>query len=641
MDITYTINYSNIKPSLKEDFYNNINYEWLISNKIPEDEDKYTHFIETQYDINHKLKKILESNVSPLATVMYNSYLNNQYRNTYCKQELIDILKLVDIAKTHKDLIIMNVRLLFINVNTLFDMNIDLDIYNSCNTVLYITQANTGLPNKVYYTDSKYKDIRQSYYDTICKIYSNLFPNLTTKELNKIASLIINIEKSLSIIFLDPEQRDSELVFHRYSLDEVHNKYTNLHIKSIIQTLCVLSENVVIEENFKEIIIEHNDKDDYFKQLELLLLHHTVEEWQIFFKYKILLNYINLTDIKLKEIFFNMFKKILKGQKKPKEEWRTGVSYTCLSFNDTISRIYVHNYFSQKTEDYIMEMIKSIKKVTKERILKLDWMSSKTKKKAILKLHKMGIKIGYSKTFPRNYNHLILTDSIIKNSILINRDNLIHNLNKLNSRVNPHEWDIPSYIVNAYYSPTQNEIIFPASILQKPFFDLSKSDIYNYANIGSVIGHEIIHGFDDQGSKYDENGSINNWWSDEDNRQYTIKVEQIIKIYQSEGINGKLTAGENIADFGSVILPLHALEYKLNRKLTTEEIKEYYISYAIHWQYLLTKEVIQERVLTDPHAFAHLRVNIPVKHQKIFQEAFEINKGDKMYVDPNDMLNIW
>ena len=171
--------------------------------------------------------------------------------------------------------------------------------------------------------------------------------------------------------------------------------------------------------------------------------------------------------------------------------------------------------------------------------------------------------------------------------------------------------------------------------------DLDKSDIYNYANIGSVIGHEIIHGFDDQGAKYDENGTINNWWSETDNKNYDVKVKKIIKIYEKEGVNGKLTAGENIADFGSVVLPLLALRYKLNKKLTIDEIKEFYISYASHWQYLLTKESIEDRLLSDPHSFADLRVNVPLKHQSLFQEVFEIKKGNKMYVAPEDILTIW
>lgn len=645
MEKTYILNdYKSPKPKQTDDFYTYTNYNWLITNKIPEDEDKYTHFIETQYNINNKLKKILESNLFSLGTILYNSYLNNTYRNKNCLNELRDIINIIDIIKTEEDLIIMNGRLLYIDVNVLFDANIDSDIYSSCNTICYLSQPSLGLPNRIYYHEDKYKTIRQNYYDTICNIYINLYPNYNLTQINKIASLIINIETKISIILLDNEdQRDTELIMNKIDIETAINKYPKLYLKSFIQTLCTLSDNIIIEENFSMIIMEHHKEEtiNYFKQLEILMNDYSLKEWKEYFKYRIALKYMNLTNDTLKQSYFDMFKKTLKGQQKVKQDWKLALSYTCKQFNDYISRIYVHNYFSSKKEQYIIEMVKYIKMTTKNRIKNLDWMTSETKKKALLKLHKMKLKIGYSKSTARTYEHIILTDSLIKNSIIMNRENFIYNLNKLNNKIDINEWNLPSYIVNAYYNPARNEIIFPASILQPPFFDMTKSDIYNYANIGSVIGHEIIHGFDDQGSKYDENGSINNWWSKSDMKQYNKKVDQIINIYNNEGINGKLTAGENIADFGAVILPLYALEYKLNRKLTDIDIKEFYTSYATHWQYLLTKQAADERKLTDPHAFSDLRVNIPLKHQKLFQEVFKIQPEDKMYVKPEEILTIW
>ena len=637
-------NFLNNKPRIKDDFYTYINHEWLTTNKIPQDENTYTHFIQTQYDINDKLKKILESNIYPLGTTLYNSYLNNEYKNTYTINELKDLINLVNIVKTYEDLIIMNGRLLFINVDVLFNAIIDTDIYSSCNNILYLTQPTLGLPNRVYYHESKYNKIKQKYYDTICKIYNVLYPDYTSDRLNKIANLILSIESKISIILLDnDEQRNTLAINNKTNYSDLDELYPTLYLKLFIKTLCTLSDDIIIEENFKEIIMEHNPKIqiNYFKQLEQLLKIYSIDEWKIYFKFKIILNYMNLTSKKLKDIYFDMFKKTLKGQLKPKLEWRSALSFTCNQLNDPISHIYVHNYYLAKTNDYILEMIKNIKKITKQRILNLDWMSTKTKRKAILKLHKMRVKIGYAKTQPRKYDHIVLTDSIIKNTIILNRDNNIYNFNKLNNKTNPNEWNSPAYLVNAYYNPSQNEIIFPAAILQAPFFSLSKTDIYNYANIGSVIGHEIIHGFDDQGSIYDENGTINNWWTDSDKKNYNQKVKQIIEIYNKEGINGKLTAGENIADFGSVILPLGALEYKLKRKLTNEELKEFYSSYATHWQYLVTKESAIERKLTDPHAPANLRVNIPLKHQKLFQNVFNIKEDDKLYIKSEDILNIW
>jgi putative endopeptidase len=642
---TYVLNdYKGPRPLLNDDFYGWMNHRWINSNSIPDDDIRYTHFIETQIEINSKLKKILESDVLPLGTILYNSYLNKSYKNTKCLDELKEILKIVDMINTYEDLITVATRLLFINVNTLFSVSVDANIYSSCNNILYMAQPSLGLPDRAYYHDNKYNNIRQNYYDTICKIYKEIYPKTPDSSINYMASLVLSIEKELAIIFLSSsDRRDSESVYHQIELEAAIKKYPKLHIDSIIQILCLLSDDLIIEQNFLNIIMEHqkDPEKNYFKQLEKLISGHTIEEWKEFYRFKILLKYINLTNQNMRDTHFNMFKKTLRGQKNPKPEWKSALSLTCAMLVDPISRIYVHNYFTSNMESYIKEMVKNIKLATKERIKKLEWMSDKTKQRALLKLHRMKLKIGYSKSQPRNYDHIVLTNSIIKNIIILNRDNMINNLNKVNHTVDPDDWDLPAYIVNAYFNPTRNEIIFPASILQSPFFDITKSDIYNYGHIGSVIGHEIIHGFDDQGSKFDESGTINDWWTDADKDNYNKKVQHIIKLYNNEGINGKLTAGENIADFGAVVMPLHALKYKLKRDLTEDDIREFYASYANHWQYLLRPEAADERLLSDPHAFADLRVNIPLKNQILFQKVYMIKKGDRMFLDPKDILTIW
>jgi putative endopeptidase len=642
---TYIMNdYKGPRPKLSDDFYVWYNYNWLNENKIPDDDVRYTHFIKTQMEINIKLKKILETNAYPLATILYNSFLNSKYRNLKCLNELKDLLKIVDNISSQDELIQMATRLLFINVSTLFSITIDANIFSSCNNIMYIGQPSLGLPNRAYYHDKKYKKIRQTYYDTICKMYTEIYPSYTIEKINELATLFIEMETKFSILFLGAaDRRDSESIYHQVSLDSAIKSYPTLKIDMIIQILCLLSDDIIIEQNFRNIIMEHHKDQtkNYFKQLEKLLPSYSLKQWKEYFKYHIILSYVNLTSDKMRTIHFDMFKKTLRGQKVQKPLWRSALSLSCSMLNDPISRIFSHNNFNSDMEIYMNEMVKNIKKATKERIKKLEWMSDSTKKRALLKLHKMKLKLGYSKSQPRNYDHVILTDSLIKNTIILNRENTIQQLNKLNSNVDSDDWELPSYIVNAYFNPTRNEIIFPASILQSPFLDLTKSDIYNYGNIGSVIGHEIIHGFDDQGAIYDETGSINNWWSSEDKLKYDKKVSKIIEIYDAQGVNGKLTAGENIADFGSVVMPLYALKYKLNRSLNKTDIQDFYKAYAHHWQYLLRPESAEERRLTDPHAFADLRVNIPLMHQKLFQEVFEIKPGDKMYIKPEDMLIIW
>lgn len=641
----YIVNqYNNGKPSYYNDFFGWVNYDWIKNNKIPDDEVKYTHFILTQLTINNQLKKILKENTFPLATQLYNSYINMSFRNSHCLEQLKNLLNLIDLVDTKERIIITSAKLAYIGVSTLFNISIDSNIFNSNENIFYIGQPSLGLPDREYYHNQKHATIKQKYYETICLVYKEIYPNLTIAQINKIASLLIDIESKLSIIFLsNADRRDADSTYHSVSYNDLQNKYPKLHLNLFIKTLCKLSSDVVTKQNFKTILMEHH-KDisiNYFKQLEILLDNYSIIELKEYFKWHTILAYMNLTNEKMREIHFNMFKKTIRGQTKPKKLWRSALAFSCSVFNDPISRIYNKKYFSKDAEEYMIDMVKNIKSATKERINGLEWMSEKTKERALVKLKKMTLRLGYSKSHPRIYDNIQLTECIVKNTIIMNTFNMTYTLNKLNKPVDINDWDLPSYIVNAYFNPTRNEILFPAAILQPPFLDITKSDIYNYGHIGSIIGHEIIHGFDDQGAKFDENGSINDWWTPEDKAKYEKKVKQIIAIYDAEGINGKLTAGENIADFGAVIMPLIGLRYKLKRDLTDDEIKEFFMSYANHWQYLIRPEAAEERKLSDPHAFSDLRVNVPLKHNHIFQRVFKIKEGHNMYINPKNILTMW
>lgn len=632
-----------IKPKHTDDFYNWVNYDWLTSNTIPNDEVRYTHFSQVQNEINTQLREILETGMCSNATKLYKSFLDKNYRELNSINELKNILKVIKNIDSYDDLIITATKLLFINVSTLYDITVDSNIYASNQNVIYLTQPSLGLPDRSYYFDDEYTHIRHHYIFTICKIYRELYPNLSDQDLIAISMMIFEIEKKFAIIFLsNQERRNADTIFNKIKYNDAIDKYPKLKIKLIFDTLINTSNRKIDYNQFTEFIMEHHQdpKINYFKQLEELIYSYSIDQWKEYFRFNICLTYINLTNQKMKDIHFNMFNKMIKGQETQKPETYMGITLVCKLFNDDISHIYINKYFNDEKKRYMENMVDNIKRATKHRINKLDWMSKETKNKALLKLHNIKLKLGYSDKKTRDYAHISLTDSLVKNMIILYNDNYNYALNKLREPVDKHEWDISSFVVNAYFNPTQNEIVFPAAIMQKPFLDLNQSDIYNYANIGSIIAHEIIHGFDDQGSKFDENGVIKNWWNTEDKRRYNKKVERIIEIYNKEGINGKLTAGENIADFGSVVIPLQALQYKLG-KLTTDDIKEFYISYAQHWQYLLRTEAAKEHKLTDPHAFSHLRVNVPLKHQILFQKVFKIGKGDKMYIEPNDMLTIW
>jgi putative endopeptidase len=635
--------YNNYKtiPKYSDDFYTAVNYNWLTTTRIPDDEIKYTQFIQTQITTNDKLKQIAESNVYPLFTKLYKSFLNEEYQNSKGIGELKELIQMIDPIQTHDDLITMAVRLLYINVVTIFKISIDVNIFSSNEHILNISQPILGLPDREYYHNSKFSNIRQSYYNMICLINKELYPDLSLDVINQNASTIIDIEAKISIILIKSSERNDKNIYHNINLDDIITKYKKLKFKKIINLFCLFSD--IDYDKFKNVIIAHknNDDENYFLQIEKILDLYTIEQWKEYFKYRIIIKYMNLTNSNMKNYYFEMFNKILLGQNQKKKLWRIALISTANMLTEPVSKLYVDTYINSDIELYVTDMVNNIKKATEYRINKLDWMRIETKQKAILKLNNMKLKISYNKGKIRDYNHIKLTSSPIKNTLIISMDNMNYHMKKLNKKVNKEEWNTPSYIVNAYYNPSRNEIIFPAAILQPPFLDITKSYIYNYANFGSIIAHEIIHGFDNNGSKFDHDGNLNNWWMPDDLNKYNAKVNKIIDIYNKEGIDGKLTAGENIADFASVILPLYGIRYQLNRLLTVDEIKQFYIEYTKHWQYLMREEAAQHALLKDPHSFAYLRTNIPLKNQKLFQKVFEIKEGDKMFITDNHILKIW
>jgi predicted metalloendopeptidase len=583
------------KPSYEDDFYGWANYKWIKNVNIPDDEIIYTHFVQTQKKINKQLKLILESNIYPFGLTLYESYIKS-YDSDTCKNDLKILVNIVDTIKTYNDLMIIATKLLFFDVNTLFDLSVETNIYKNKEHkeyILFITQPSLGLSDREYYHNSKFGHIRYKYYDMIRRTHIELYPEMNIDDVNKIAQIIINIETQLAIILLDHEyKRNITQTYHNIDLSSMIKSYSDIYVGNIIETLSLLTNNPTCI--FKSIIMEHhNDVEvNYFKQLSTILSIYTIDQWKIYFKYRIILRYMKLINQKLCDIYFDLFNKTIRGQQKPKPIHEIAVSYICSLLYDPISHIYHKKYFKENYKNYIMDMVENIKFVAINRIRNLHWLSNKTKQKATEKLQKMKLKLGYSNSNAQCFDNIKLTNSIIKNTIQLRINNFTHMINKLNKNIDTDEWHMPAYIVNAYYNPTNNEIVFPTAILQPPFIDLNKSDIYNYAHIGCIISHEIIHGFDVQGSMFDDTGLIKNWWVNDDKLKYNNKVNEIIKIYNDEGINGRLTAGENIADFGAISIAIQALQNK-SQNLSRSDIRYFYKMYAHNWQYIARPAYIE------------------------------------------------
>lgn len=622
-------------------FYYYINNKWCNNNKLPNDHSIYNIFTISQTKVNKKLKKIIESNLYPLFTKVYNGYLDDNYRNNNFVVELKNLIKNMQYPTNINNIILDSINYIYINIDILYALYVDINIYNNKEYIIYIKQPSLILP-KDYYLNKKYNKIIDSYKNTIKNIYIYLF-KFSIKKIDKIIKIILDIEISLANILLDNDKMENIKHNHILSIDDIKNKYQYFDIDKIIESISKLINK---ELNIKNIIMKYDDNYNFFINLRDLLNKFSLKKWKIYFIYRIIIKYIIYGDEYLNEIYFNMFNRILIGQDKMKEKTYLALIHTCNLLSEYVSNIYYQYFLSDNNNKlvikYTKDMIYNIIQGAKCRIKKIKWLTNETKYKAIDKLNNIDLQIGYN---IKNYNSEILekkiSNNLLKDSILLIKFNIINNFDLLNKKVDINTWDSNCYEVNAYYNPAKNQIVFPAAILQPSFININKSDLYNYAKLGSIIGHEIIHSLDNNGAKFDKIGNINNWWNKKDKKEFSKKVNSIIDIYDKEGINGTLTAGENIADFGAIIMSLEGIKYKYKRNLNIKELRYFYKKYAKLWKYLIKKELKNIKLLTDPHSFPELRVNIPLKHQIEFQKAYNIKQNTYMYIPESKMLNIW
>jgi putative endopeptidase len=352
-----------------------------------------------------------------------------------------------------------------------------------------------------------------------------------------------------------------------------------------------------------------------------------------------------LYDITVNKVF-NFYGKFLSGIQKMKSKKKKCIEFLSSQLGEIISQEYVKKHFSQKSKKFMITIVQNLKNAYRKRISNVSWMDKQTKKKALMKLQKMQYKIGYPDFF-KNYNQINIhsKNSFLQNIMIINKFEYDYEMSFLYKKPDKKTWEIMPHEINAYYHPLKNEIVFPAGILQKPFFDLSLSLPEIYGGIGAIIGHEITHGFDDQGKKFDENGNLNNWWTKNDEKQYNENASKIIQQYDNFTIgnlkvNGTLTQGENIADLGGLLISLDALKNH-KKDFTNDDIKTFFESWARNWRYKITKKQLKKNLLTDVHSPNYFRVNGPVIHIDDFHKVYKTSSQDKMFLPKNKRINIW
>ncbi len=644
-----------VKPS--DDFYRFVNGTWIDKTEIPNDKNSYGTGYEVFEKTNKDVAKILKeattdgkypSNTDQGKAInLYKSTMDTVSRNKQGINPIKPYLAKIDAVKNIQDLQNLIIAMEPIGGIGFFGMYIGADEKDSNKNSVNIGPGRVGLPDRDYYvSDEKdQKEKREKYVTHVAKMLQ--FLNSDTKANTEDAQKILAFEMALSQPTLDRvERRDSRKQYNPMTVAELQKLTPAINWNDYFTKLGVTKlESVIVTQ------------PRYMAALQTILAENKVDSWKAYMRWTLLNRTSGQLSHVLGEANFDFYGKTLNGVPKRRPLDERALSNLNGNMGEALGKLYVEKMFPPEAKAKAESMIKNIIEAYKVRIGNLSWMSPATKVKAIEKLNKLNIKIGYPDQW-KDYSALKIEGTDEGGSFFENMNNLSiwnfnNDVNKLGKPVDKTEWFMAPQVVNAYYNPSYNEIVFPAAILQPPFYDYRVDEALNYGAIGAVIGHEISHGFDDSGSRYNAEGNLVDWWTEEDLKQFTAMGTALadqysaLEPYPGIYVDGKFTLGENIGDLGGVNAAYDGLQMYLKTNKNPGLIdgftpeQRFFISYATAWRSKSREEAIKTQVKTDPHTPSEYRGYVPLQNVDAFYKAFDIKKGDKMYIAPEKRVKIW
>ncbi|MEI6523530.1 MAG: M13 family metallopeptidase [Bacteroidota bacterium] len=635
----------------QDDFYQYANGTWLKNNPVPSTDSRWGSFSQLMEDNLKKLKGILEetakkenangSNAQKIGDYFF-TYMDSVKKNAEGVKPLSPYLKQVNDLKSNSELVNVITNLQLKGVRVAWGLYVSSDPKSSNVNIAQANQGGLGLPDKEYYTrtDEESKKLQADYKDHLSKMFQLLGD---TKEIaEKNAKVVYDFDIKLAKASMtNVELRDIEKQYNKYNLAELDKKYPNINFTNYLKGLGLPAA--------KEVII---GQPEFFKQVDAMIKTTSLEDWKQYMRWNIINSYADQLSDEVSKQNFAFYNTILSGQKEMKPRWKRAITEVDNVLGEALGQLFVEKYFPEDSKKKVNAMVDNLIAAYRERINGLDWMSAETKVMAQKKLNTIIKKLGFPDKW-RDYSKL----SVAKNSHLENYINaytyeLNRNFDKLSKTVDKMEWFMSPPTVNAYYNPTTNEITFPAGIMQPPFFFADADDAVNYAAIGAVIGHELTHGFDDQGSQFDEQGNMKNWWTKDDQTKFQAKTKMVVEQYNSYvaidslHVNGELTLGENIADLGGVSIA-YAAFLKTEQAKKAEKLdgftpqQRFFLSWAQIWRTNYTDAALKKQVNTNPHSPSMFRGNGPLTNLPEFYEAFGVKEGDKMFVPAEKRAKIW
>jgi putative endopeptidase len=516
------------------------------------------------------------------------------------------------------------------------------DDKNSSQYAVTMFQSGTVMPEKSYYlsNDSSMVALRESYK----KYVATLFTLIGTPEADakKAADDILKLETEIAKSHKSMvELRDPIANYNKYAVADLPKLSPNLDWATIHANMGIKTDSVIV------------GQPNYYKKLSELAKSTPLPILKSKMKAAVLNHAAPYLSSGFANAHFEFHEKTMNGRKEQEVRWKRMSGVVDGSLPELLGQAYVAKHFSPDAKKRMLELVGNLQKAFQARIESLDWMSAETKKRANEKLGAIINKIGYPDKWKKYDDVIVKRDDFFANLISANRHQWKEMTDKLGKPVDKTEWGMSPPTVNAYYNPGINEIVFPAGILQFPFFDFEADDAINYGAIGAVIGHELTHGFDDQGSLYDAQGNLNSWWTPEDRKKFEERTARLAAQYSSypmlDGelhVNGDLTLGENIADLGGVIMAFEAFKLTEQGK-SGEKIdgftpeQRFFLSYAQVWRFKATEEAIRTRIHTDPHSPGRWRVNGTLTNVPAFHKAFNVQPGDSLYRSDEELVKIW
>ena len=649
------LQYMDTTVSPKNNFYDYVNGTWMKETEIPEDRTSWGGFQVLRKSTDEDVLKILDDAAESgkykagsdqaKAIALFNAKLDTVGRNEDGLKPLQPALEKISKIENVEDLQETMANHYATVSDPFFGIAAFSNPSDSNMNSAYITPGSLGLPNKEYYTDhdEKSKEIRQQYVEHITRMLQYLGDSKESAK--EQAETILAFETRLAEPRLDKvASRDFRNFNNPRSIEQIQEMVPAVDWKKYISDLGV-------EKELDTIIVM---QPKYMETLQAVLAEGDTQKWQTVMRWATLNSAAGMLTTELDKANWDFYSKTLNGAKKQRPARERALATVNGSVGEALGQLYVDEKFPPEAKEKAQEMIANVISAFQNRIERLEWMTDSTKQKAIEKLDKFTVKIGYPDEW-KDYSELAISEdnNYYENMVAVSEWSYKDNLSDINEPVDKKEWGMSPQTVNAYFNPFNNEIVFPAAILQPPFYNYKADAAVNYGGIGAVIGHEISHAFDDSGARFDADGNLKNWWTDEDLEKFTERGDQLaeqysgIEVLDSVYINGKYTLGENIGDLGGVLAAYDGLQMYFKDHGRPGEIdgftpeQRFFLSWATVWRTKMREEALRSRIKTDTHSPGMYRAYVPLQNIDAFYEAFDIKEGDSMYVAPKDRVQIW